>query len=196
MTMARNMLVYLYGYPGVGKNTVARIIEQQTELIAIHSHLISNAFRHVLNGHGTRAQYETLEPLLKHHTMKAWLNFLDFVEAAAPQQGLIFTSVLYQDDPDRVEYFDFIRQWAMRQNRPLVPVRLNCAPEVLKQRIASAGRDKAMKLTDPNVLDVLMARHQLLTPETPYFLDIDTTGHTAEETAALIVTALQDVHAA
>lgn len=192
MTLPPKLLVYLYGYPGVGKSTIARHIAEKTDLIAIQSHLISNAFRHVLK-HKDPAQYKNSEHLIKHHTMKAWLNFLDFVDAAVPDQGLIFTSVLYQDDPERVEYFDFIRLWALRQNRILVPVRLNCAPQILKQRVTSSERNSAMKLTDADVLEKLMARHTLLTPDTPHFLDIDTTDHSAIHIADTIIDALKNL---
>lgn len=187
--MRNNALIYLFGYPGVGKNTIARAIERKTSYVAIQNHLISNAFRHIL-AHQKPAQYTEVEHLVKHHTMKAWLNFLDFIEAATPQQGLIFTSVLYQDDPDRVEYFEFIEQWALRQQRTLIPVRLNCATDELQRRVQSNERKEALKLTDPDIVAKLVSQHSLLTPQTSDFLDIDITNLSPEDAADIIIAAL------
>lgn len=187
--MKNNALIYLFGYPGVGKNTIAEAIERKTSMVAIQNHLISNAFRHVLS-HQKPVQYKEVEHLVKHHTMRAWLNFLDFVEAATPNQGLIFTSVLYQDDPDRVEYFEFIEQWALRQNRALIPVRLTCSIEELQKRVQSPEREGSLKLTDPDIVLKLTNKHQLMTPQTADFLDLDVTHISPEQAADLIIAAL------
>lgn len=179
-------LLYLFGYPGVGKNTIAQEIEKRSHLIGIQNHLISNAFRHVI-AKQPKSDYARFEPLVKHHTMKAWLNFLEFVTAAIPAQGLIFTSVLYQNDPDRVEYFDFIRHWANEHNRPFYPVRLICSPDELKRRLQSTRRSPDFKLTDSAILDDILARYELLAPNDPNFLDLNTDNLDAEQSAEAIL---------
>jgi len=164
-------LVYLFGYPGVGKNTIARELEKQSSLIAIQNHLLSNAFRHVASRQPADS-YKKLEPDLRHHTMKAWLNFLDFVGKALPYQGMVFTSVLYQNDPDRVEFFDFIRNWAVEQGREFYPVRLFCDADELARRIQSPGRNSEFKLTDTAVLSDIMSRYHVLEPRNSLTLDV------------------------
>ena len=170
---SNNPLVYLFGYPGVGKNTIAREMEIQSDLIAVQNHLISNAFRHIMRKQ-ERADYPRLEPLVKHHTMKAWLNVLDFIDGAIPERGLIFTSVLY-DDPDRIEYFDYIREWARHRSREFYPIRLNCSVDETIRRAQSPDRDVEFKLTDAATLQNILATNDLLTPPDKNFLDLDIT---------------------
>lgn len=173
-------LVYLFGYPGVGKNTIARAIEQQSEMIAIQNHLLSNAFRHVVH-RLPNDDYAAIEPKLRHHTMKAWLNFLAFVDDAAPDQGLVLTSVLYQNDPERVEFFDFIRDWAHQRGRPFYPVRLICDTDELIRRVQSPGRSHEFKLVDRHTLLSITGRYHLLEPQNAIMLDIT---HLAADQAA------------
>jgi adenylate kinase family enzyme len=182
--MTENALVYLFGYPGVGKNTIAQIIERSSSYVAIQNHLISNAFRHVI-AKQPASDYTKIEPLVKHHTMKAWLNFLDFIDAATPQQGLIFTSVLY-DHPDSIQYFEYIRNWALGHKRPFVPVRLTCSREEILRRAQSVNRNAEFKLTDPKILSDIMDKNVLLTP-TGDFLDLDITTISAVESAQKIL---------
>lgn len=184
--MKSRPLIYLFGYPGVGKNTVANEIEKRSDYIAVQNHLISNAFRHLV-AKCPAEEYAVLEPLVKHHTMKAWLNFLEFVDTAMPRQGLVFTSVLYQNDPDRVDYAHFIRDWAQQRKRAFIPVRLTCSHDEMLRRLQSAKRSPEYKLTDPAVLEKIIARYRLWEPQDDTFLDLDTTALNAEDTAQTIL---------
>lgn len=177
-------VIYLFGYPGVGKNTIAQEIEKQSPHIAIHNHLLSNGLRHVVS-RLDKDEYKKIEKDLQHHTMKAWLNFLEFVAKAIPQQGLVFTSVLYQNDPARVEFFDFMRRWAKEQNRPFFPVRLICDENELRNRLQTENRKQAFKLTDPSVLHNLMQTYDILMPDDCLTLDI--TNMPAHESAQKII---------
>lgn len=177
-------LIYLFGYPGVGKNTIAQEIERNGDFIAIHNHLLSNGLRHVVS-RMNQESYSRIESDLQHHTMKAWLNFLEFVAKAVPDQGLVFTSVLYQNDPARVQFFDFIRNWAAQQNRPFFPVRLICDEQELAKRLQSDNRKQSFKLTDPDILHNLMQDYEILQPQDCLTLDI--TSMPPHESAQKIV---------
>lgn len=164
-------LIYLFGFPGVGKNTIALEMEKQSDCIAVHNHLLSNALRHVI-ARMPNNSYTLIESDLHHHTMKAWLNFLEFVEKAVPYQALVFTSVLYQNDIARVEFFDFIRNWAKEQGRPFYPVRLICETTEMEKRLQSENRKHSFKLTDTAVLHNLMNNFTVLEPDDCITLDI------------------------
>jgi len=182
--MANNPLIYLFGFPGVGKNTIARAIENHTEYLAIQNHLLSNALRRAISLQPA-ADYPKLEALLKHHTMKSWVNFLEFVFAAVPDQGLIVTSVLYENDPDKVEFYELVRNWAETQGRVFLPVRLICNPDELARRIESPSRDTQYKLTDRKILLDLMQKNTLLQPEG--CVEVDVTALSANEAAEKIL---------
>ena len=179
-----NPLIYLFGFPGVGKNTIGRAIENRTEFLAIQNHLLSNALRRAISLQPAE-NYEQLEPLLKHHTMKSWVNFLEFVGAAVPQQGLIVTSVLYENDPDKVEFFNLVREWAVSQGRRFLPVRLVCSPEEMARRVESPSRDIQYKLTDRGILKNIISNNVLLQPDDCFELDV--TALTANEAADKII---------
>lgn len=182
--MTNNPLIYLFGYPGVGKNTIARAIENRTEFLAIQNHLLSNALRRAISLQPSE-NYEQVEPLLKHHTMKSWVNFLEFVAAAVPNQGLIVTSVLYENDPDKVEFFDLVKSWAESQGRVFLPVRLVCSPDEMARRIESPSRDIQYKLTDRTILKNIINNNTLLQPEN--CLEVDVTALTANEASEKII---------
>lgn len=185
-----NPLIYLFGFPGVGKNTIARAIENHSEFLAIQNHLLSNALRRAISLQPAE-NYSKLEPLLKHHTMKSWVNFLEFVSAAVPDQGLILTSVLYENDPEKVEFFELVRSWAKAQSRPFLPVRMVCDPEELARRIESPSRDMQFKLTDRRILQNLMQQNTLLNPEDS--VEVDVTAMTANEAAEKIMAFLEQL---
>lgn len=182
--MKQTPLVYLYGYPGVGKNTIAREMELSSDLIAIQNHLLSNAFRHVTS-RVPREKYKAMELRLRHHTMKTWLNFLEFVSEVVPDQGLVMTSVMYQNDPDRVEFFNFMRRWAAEQNRLFVPVCLTCTPNELLRRVTSPGRTAEFKLTDSQQMVDVMENFQLLKADDALVLDV--TNMTQQQAAAVLL---------
>ena len=117
--------------------------------------------------------------------MKSWVNFLEFVFAAVPQQGLIVTSVLYENDPDKVEFFELVRNWAKSQDRVFLPVRLVCNPDELARRIESPSRDIQYKLTDRGILNNIMSNNVLLQAEECFELDV--TALTANEAAEKIL---------
>lgn len=185
----KNPLIYLIGFPGVGKNTIARAIENHTEFLAIQNHMLSNALRRVISLQPAE-KYGDFEKLLKHHTMKSWVNFLEFVTAAVPDQGLIVTSVLYENDPDKVEFYELVRDWAKAQGRAFLPVRLVCSPEEMMRRIESPSRDGQFKLTDRQILKKLTEENVLLNPEGAFELDV--TALTANEAAEKILGRLND----
>lgn len=174
-------LIYLFGFPGVGKQTLAHAIGEQAPFLALENHLLSNAFRQVLE-HIPQQNYPQLEPLLKHHTMKAWLNLFEFISAAAPEQALVLTSVLYENDPDRLAFFEFVRGWAKERDYRFLPVRLVCEQDELERRLQTSWRQESYKLTDPDILADLQARFELLDPPDVFELDVT---HLAPETAAM-----------
>jgi adenylate kinase family enzyme len=182
-----NPLIYLFAYPGAGKNTIARALENHTDYLAIQNHFLSNALRRAISLQPPE-DYAKIEPALKHHTMKSWLNFLEFVTVAVPQQGLILTSVLYENDPDKVEFFELVRKWANDQGRKFLPVRLVCSPEEMMRRLESPSRDTQYKLTDRHVLQKLMTENNLLNPADGFELDV--TALSPNEAAEKIVTEL------
>lgn len=182
--MIQAPLIYLFGYPGVGKTTIARALENRTEYLAVQNHMLSNALRQAISLQ-PKDRYPELEPLLKHHTMKAWVNFMEFVSAAVPDQGLIMTSVLYENDPERVEFFELMRNWAQSQGRSFLPVRLVCDPAELARRIESPSRENQLKLHDRKILQQIMETNTLLNPLGVF--EVDVTALTANEAAVKIL---------
>jgi adenylate kinase family enzyme len=179
-----NPVIYLFAYPGAGKNTIARAIENHTDYLAIQNHFLSNALRRAISLQPAE-NYASIEPLLKHHTMKSWVNFLEFVSAAVPQQGLILTSVLYENDPDKVEFYRLVENWAKERGRKFLPVRIVCQSDELMRRLESPSRDTQYKLTDRHILQKLIQENILLNPENAF--EIDVTALTANESAVKIL---------
>nr|WP_280137937.1 MULTISPECIES: nucleoside kinase [unclassified Ensifer] len=112
---------------------------------------------------------------------------LDHVRRADASQSFLFTDALSDDALDSRAFEDFATLAADRGAR-FVAVVLDCAIEENLKRLMRAGRSRAHKLTDPQVLIDLRSRHALLRGKCDQLIELDVTHIGADEAASEIAT--------
>lgn len=174
----------LLGFPGTGKYTVAKEIVSQLQSRGEPAALLDN--------HATANLVWSLVPEARRFEPEVMgtINELRrvLIEGAAqitgPEHSLVFTNFIPARAPGSV--IDPHRNLAQSLGRPLIAVVLTCDPEEVLRRVPNVDRAARLKLVDVGIARRIMGGGQSL-PDWPELVHLDSTGLTAEETAARIV---------
>jgi predicted kinase len=169
------MILHINGYPGVGKLTVARMLAEALDAKLVDNHSIYNlAF--ALTEYKSAAYYETLEAV----RAIAFERVLELPE----KTPVISTNAHMTDSAWGNANWDAVVDLARRRGSPLLILVLDCAPAENDRRIASPEREAKRKLTDPSKFTGNWSGRELIDRDGDHMVHIDTTGLSAEETAA------------
>jgi hypothetical protein len=180
-----NTIIYLIGYGGTGKYTIAKEIAALTGAVVVDNHLINNPVFSVVGADGIKllpkGVWEKIGGIRQ--------IVLDTIEELAqPEASFIFTNELYEGkSPDRPLY-EKIAALAARRNALFVPVILRCEPEELYRRVASPERAARFKLRNIEHTRENVSAYQLLRVEHPNCLELDNTNLSPAEAAQAIIT--------
>jgi predicted kinase len=172
------MIVHINGYPGVGKETVARALVAIIGARLVDNHSIINC-AYVCTEPRTEGYYRVLRQLTEvvHQAL-----------ADRPATEIqVFTNALAETIPNDLHRFAAVADLARRRGVPFIPVLLIADRAILLDRCLSPERAARQKLIDPAVLSEIAARHTLLHPsEEPFGLVLDTDRLSAEASAQII----------
>ncbi|KZV80281.1 hypothetical protein EXIGLDRAFT_845691 [Exidia glandulosa HHB12029] len=178
--------IYLVGYPGVGKQTVAHILAKSIpDSRVISNHLIIDLARSIFR-HGSR-EYEEMRSKLR----KAMLESI--VESEIVKgTTFIFTGAHGTTNPISKVIAGEFPPAAEKRGSKFIPVILTCDREEQMQRLVSPGRlnpgeNKTPKLIDQAGLARILDSGPCFRFNTEDELLLDTTGKTAEEVAQIIL---------
>jgi predicted kinase len=178
-----NTIVYLIGYPGVGKLTVAKALCQLTGAKLVDNHMANNPIFSIIGVDGkTRIPEEAWD------RVKAVRDVLfDTILHVAPLAfSYVLTNVLVNDDGDRA-LFEQVRDLAAQRASLFVPVVLHCEKREHLKRITAPGRAENYKDAQPRSLEKLMAEQPLLPIIDPHLLALDTTSLSPQDAANAIL---------
>ncbi|WP_312361169.1 AAA family ATPase [Ensifer sp.] len=170
-------IVHINGWPGTGKLTIARHLAEHLGARLADNHTLINPAE-ALFARGT--------PLYRSLRATVRTAVLDHVRQAEAQQSFLFTDALSDDEFDSRAFDDYATLAADRGAR-FVAVVLDCSMEENLKRLTRAGRSKAHKLTDPDVLMDLRSRHVLLKGKCDQLIELDVTALGADEAAREIL---------
>lgn len=183
------VIVYLIGFAGSGKLTIAKEIQARYDCILVDNHSINNVIFALLDLDGRT-------PL----PSKVWDNVLLVRSAvldtirhlAKPGRSFLFTNELLDgEERDRKAFLD-IAELARDRSALFLPVRLKISPDELARRVVSPGRAEGFKETNPEVAWKKAQEREVFKPQGFKVLEIDITSLTVEETAESILLALTD----
>jgi adenylate kinase family enzyme len=176
-------IVYLLGYPGVGKYTIGREIAMRTGAVLLDNHVINDPILALLHWNGKSAlpagTLDRTAPI-----REAVLSALE--EIAPPSLSYVLTNVLSEESAD-VALYERVKQVAQRRASLFLPVLLTCATDVQLRRVATEERARRRKISDPDSVRRFMETTALYTPADAELLELDTTSASPKQTAALIV---------
>jgi len=178
----RSSIVYLLGYPGVGKYTVARELAKLTGAVVVDNQLVNYPILALLRWDGM----SKLPPGTLDRAAPIRAAVFSALEEIAPRDtSYVLTNVLADDEESRAIY-ERVRDIAARRGSVFLPVLLTCDRGEQLRRVASPERAARFKVRDARGVAELMESMRLLVPDDPELLTIDTTALGPAEAAARI----------
>jgi len=180
--------IYLIGFAGCGKLTIAQAIQAQCDCILVDNHLINNVIFSLIDPDGKTE----LPDKVWEHVRRVRLAVLDTIrDLAKAGRTFIFTNELLEGEDRHRRLFLEIAALARHRRALFLPVRLTIAPGELAQRVVSPGRAERFKEIDPQAAQTKARECEVFRPSGFEFLEIDVTTMTAEEAAERVLVSLR-----
>ncbi len=184
-----NTIVYLIGYPGVGKLTIAKALCQLTGAKLVDNHMANNPIFSIIG-----ADRIVAIPEAAWDRVKAVRDVLfDTILHVAPRTfSYVLTNVLLHDEGDSA-LFQQVRSLAAQRGSLFVPVVLHCEKQEHLKRVAAPDRAEHYKDAQPWRLEKLIAERPLLPIVHPHLLDLETTFLSPQQAANAILNHIDHV---
>jgi hypothetical protein len=180
----KNTIVYLIGYTGTGKYTIAREIAALTGAVIVDNQLINSPVFSVLAADG-----KTLLPAAIWPKIEGIRRIvLDTIAEIGPAEAsYIFTNELYEGKAMDRRWYEDVATVATKRQARLVPVILRCEPEELFRRVTSPERAVRLKVRDAEWTKEKLRTYQLLHIDHPNRLKLDITHLSPLQAAQAII---------
>ena len=183
--MLKNTIIYLIGFSGTGKLTVAKAINKINPSVIVDNQLINDPIFSVIETDG-----KSSIPL------GVWLQAAKIRNAVfetvkhygKSQSNFIFTNELFEKNDGDNKIYHAVKEIAETRESLFVPVTLNCEKNVLLERIEGADRKEKRKCTNSESAAKNIDFYKILKPDHSNALILDITFTSAEETAKIITT--------
>ena len=180
-----NTLIYLIGFAGTGKLSIAQALSLQVNLRIVDNHLINNPIFSVIYTDG-----HTPIPRAAWHKIHAIRESVyTAIEELSPENwSFAFTNELLEGSIGDRCVFDRVAQIATQRKSLFVPVRLLCDLDELCRRVQSPERTRKFKLTSVEITQTIFSDAQVLNISFhPHAMTLDVTYLTAQESAEKII---------
>ena len=179
-------VVFLLGYPGVGKRTVGLHLAELIDAVLVDNQLINIPLLTLFRWDGK----ESIPMEIWDRVVPIREAVLGTIEDLAPESNsYIFTNVL-QDDEDGASHYESIRSLAHRRGSLFLSVMLDCDVDEQVSRIDNPDRIALLKGSDPEGYRWHRHHTELLQPPADEVMYVDTTSIDARQNAATIYEAL------
>ncbi len=168
----KNTIVYLIGYAGTGKYTIAKEIAGLTGAVIVDNQLINNPVFSVVGADGKTPLPASVWPKIEGIRRIV----LDTVaELAQPEASFLFTNELYEGKPMDRRWYEDVAILATKRQARLVSVILRCELEEIERRVASPERAVRFKETSADRTRKNIHTYRLLRIDHPNCLELDIT---------------------
>ena len=179
-------VVFMLGYPGVGKRTVGTHVATLLDGVLVDNQLINRPLLTLFRWDGKfgipMEIWERVVPIRN--------AVLGTIEDLAPKSNsYVFTNVL-QDDEDGASHYGDIRSLAQRRGSLFLSVMLSCDVDEQVRRIDTPDRIALMKGSDPEGYRRHRQQTNLFQPPADEVMHLDTTDVDATTNAEAIYEAL------
>ena len=179
-----NTIIYLIGYPAVGKFTIAKQICNIIGAKLVDNHKISNPILSVIKTDGgiTPIQETVWDKVAEVRN----IVFDVITNISPPEISFVLTNVLFKENDDEIT-FRKLEDVSIKRNSLFVPVILTCDKEEMCRRVVSLERVNNYKLTNIERMCSLLENKSILPIKHKNLLELDTTQLPAEESANIII---------
>jgi hypothetical protein len=175
-------MVFLLGYPGMGKRTVGSRLADLLDGVLVDNQLIFYPVVALWRWDGK----SLLPPEIWERVALIRDAVLGAIEDLAPRtNSYVFTNVL-EDEPESATTFDQLRSLAQRRGSLFLPVMLTCDIDVQVSRIDNPDRIALRKGSDPEGYRWHRLNRALFQPPAHETFTIDTTETSPGENAESI----------
>lgn len=151
-------IVYLIGYAGTGKYTIAKELAALTGAVLVDNHLINHLVFSGLGADGKTPLPASVWPKIE-SIRRIVLDTI--AEVARPEARFLFTNVIYEGKPMDRRWYEDVTLLATQRQARLVPLILRCDPEELCRRVISTERAMRFKETSADRTREKMRTYQL-----------------------------------
>ena len=186
----KNSILYLLGFPGVGKRTIATEICCQENFRLFDNHVVNNVvFPFVRVDDHTKMPEEIWN--ITRQIREIALNTL--VDIGNRDFNYVFTNQLLHDDADDLEIYKSVENAAEQMQSCFVPVRLICDANENKMRIAKPNREVYLKARRPSLIDELQGS-KTIEPDHKNTFTLDITNISAKIAATKILKEFSNIY--
>ena len=181
-------MVYLVGFSGTGKLTVARELSLLLKARVVDNHWINNPILSlIVSDRVTPFPEGVWNQIAK--VRKAVLDTI--ATLSPPESNFILTHAGYDDDSEDWEIYDAIARTAEHRGALFIPIRLLCAEEELLRRVVSSERALKHKSMDPEAASRDAKGRSVLAINHANGMTLDITALSPPEAARLILRHIQ-----
>jgi hypothetical protein len=191
--MLKNVMVYLVGFPGTGKLTVARELALILKARVVDNQWINNPIFGLLDSDRvTPFPIGVWDQITK--VRQAVLETI--ATLSAPDANFILTHAGYDNDRGDEEIYNAIARTAERRGAFFVPVRLLCEEAELVRRVVSPDRASRLKSMDPEAARREARTRDVLKVNHANQMTLDISAISPQESARLVLAHIQARQAA
>jgi len=187
--MHNGAFIYLFGFAGSGKLTIAKEIAERWDCVLVDNHHVNNVIFHLIDldqdGVGE------LSDQVWDHVIRVRQATMDAIRnLARPGRNFLFTNELIEGVDRHTVFFLEVAKVAEDRGAYLLPVRLLVDAQELARRIASPEREEKLKLTNPDVALDKAHNEEVFRPEGHDYMELDVTDLEPAESAKRILAEL------
>lgn len=181
--MKKSKIIYLIGYPGVGKLTIANEISNCTDFVTIDNHSINNIFFKV----DFTDEEGDIPDFVWDSIDKTWEILFETYKQNKKEMNLIFTNALFQEKEFSHNLFNRINKFANSINAELYPVVINCDWDEHKTRVSTDDRKNNFKIVSQDFTQLIINENSILIPDHKNTLVINNTHLSPKDVAINII---------
>jgi len=181
----QNTIIYLIGFAGTGKYTIAKEICALSCARLVDNHLINNPVLSLIHADGMAPLPESVWDKIRAIRQVVLEVIRDI---SPPEYNFVFTNELLDGSNEDQKLFSEIVELAARRNSTLIPIRLLCNEEELCKRIQSSGRAERWKDINADHARHKIRTHTILSIDHPTLLNLDVSELSAIQAAEAILT--------
>ncbi len=183
-----NTIIYLIGFAGVGKFTIAKELAKLDEFRIVDNQLINNPVFNVVEAE------EGAFPLYVWRQIRKIREVVfETIKHYSPDDmNFIFTNELFEGQKGELPLYKQVEEIVKSRESQFFPVRLLVDKEQHRKRLTSPDRKEKLKVTDEAHLDRIDG-FEVLKPNHQNLINLDTTKLSALQSAEHILNKIKEI---